>query len=134
MNELLNENFTMILKKANNHRFAGYYFKATKNGMVKKMLCGDEIVYICNYFNILDRLNDDSYLQVYKSLNEYCSMIVNVEDAELHFEKKDFDIIYFVEADSLIGSLNDLNNKLDNEKELVPQKTLHASNKPKLND
>ena len=134
MNELLNVGFTLTFRKTKDNKFIGGYLRKIEEGMYPKELCGDEVIYISNYSNILERVNNGNILQIYKSLDGYCSMIGNIHYEGPYAEKEYFDVISFGNSDTLIGSLNDLNNKLDNEKELVSQKTLHASNKPKLND
>ena len=134
MNELLNAGFTLTFRKTKDNNFIGGYLRKIEEGMYPKELCGDEVIYISNYSNILERVNNGNILQIYKSLDGYCSMIGNIHYEGPYAEKEYFDVISFGNSDTLIGSLNDLNNKLDNEKELVSQKTLHASNKPKLND
>lgn len=135
MNELLNAGFTLTFRKTKDNKFIGGYLRKIEEGMYPKELCGDEVIYISNYSNILERVNNGNILQIYKSLDGYCSMIGNIHYEGPYAEKEYFDVISFGNSDTLIGSLNDLNNKLDNEKELVHKKIYHmyGSDKYKLN-
>ena len=136
MNELLNTGFTLTFRKTQDNKFVGGYLKKIKEGMYLKELRGDEVIYISNYSNILEKVNNGNILQIYKLLDKYCLMIGNIHYEGPYAEKEYFDVISFGVSDTLMRSLNNLNNKLDKEKELVHKKIYHmyGSDKYKLDN
>lgn len=134
MNERLDSGFTLVLGKTDDDKVRGGYLKATKRGMIPCGLCGDEILFVSNFPNILDKITGTDILQIYKSSDGYVSMIGNTKYEGPYAEKEYLDVLSSSVNDNLMVGLNELNESLEKKEELSHQKIykIYGSDKYKI--
>ena len=133
MEERLKAGFTLTLGLTRDERIRGGYLKSTDRGIVPCGLCGEEILFISNYPNILEEITGDNILQLYKSPDGYVSM-VGLPKTECSFcENNYLDVLSYSINKNLIGGLESLDRKLSLKEEIPHQKVYKLYGEDKYN-
>lgn len=136
MEERLKAGFTLILGLTGDERIRGGYLKSTDRGIVPCGLCGEEILFVSNYPNILEEITGNNILQVYKSPDGYVSMVGLPKTEGPYCEDNYLEVISSSINEALIDGLEELNRKLSFKEEISHQKVykLYGEDKYKMKE
>ena len=136
MEERLKAGFTLTLGLTRDKRIRGGYLKSIDRGIVPCGLCGEEILFISNYPNILEEITGDNILQVYKSPDGYVSMVGLPKTEGSYCENNYLDVLSYSINKNLIGGLESLDRKLSLKEEIPHQKVykLYGDDKYKMKE
>ena len=136
MEERLKAGFTLTFGLTKDKRMRGGYLKSTDRGTVPCGLCGEEILFVSNYPNILEEIMGSNILQVYKSPDGYVSMIGLPKTGGAYCENNYLDMISYSINETLIGGLESLDKKLSLKEEVLHQKVykLYGDDKYKIKE
>ena len=136
MEERLKAGFTLTLGLTRDERIRGGYLKSTDRGTVPCGLCGEEILFVSNYPNILEEIMGSNILQVYKSPDGYVSMLGLPKTEGAYCENNCLDMISYSINETLIGGLESLDKKLSLKEEVLHQKVykLYGDDKYKIKE
>lgn len=136
MEERLKAGFTLTFGLTKDKRIRGGYLKSTDRGTVPCGLCGEEILFVSNYPNILEEIMGSNILQVYKSPDGYVSMLGLPKTEGAYCENNYLDMISYSINETLIGGLESLDKKLSLKEEVLHQKVykLYGDDKYKIKE
>lgn len=136
MEERLKAGFTLTFGLTKDKRMRGGYLKSTDRGTVPCGLCGEEILFVSNYPNILEEIMGSNILQVYKSPDGYVSMLGLPKTEGAYCENNYLDMISYSINETLIGGLESLDKKLSLKEEVLHQKVykLYGDDKYKIKE
>ena len=136
MEERLKAGFTLTFALTKDKRMRGGYLKSTDRGTVPCGLCGEEILFVSNYPNILEEIMGSNILQVYKSPDGYVSMLGLPKTEGAYCENNYLDMISYSINETLIGGLESLDKKLSLKEEVLHQKVykLYGDDKYKIKE
>ena len=133
MEERLKAGFTLTLGLTRDERIRGGYLKSTDRGIVPCGLCGEEILFISNYPNILEEIMGNTILQVYKLPDGYVSMVGLPKTEGPYCENNYLDVLSYSINKNLIGGLESLDRKLSLKEEIPHQKVYKLYGEDKYN-
>lgn len=133
MEERLKAGFTLTLGLTSDERIRGGYLKSTDRGIVPCGLCGEELLFVSNYPNILEEITGDNILQVYKLPDGYVSMVGLPKTEGPYCENNYLDMISYSINKNLIGGLESLDRKLSLKEEIPHQKVYKLYGEDKYN-
>ena len=133
MEERLKAGFTLTLGLTRDERIRGGYLKSTDRGIVPCGLCGEEILFVSNYPNILEEITGNNILQVYKSPDGYVSIIGLPKTEGPYCEDNYLEVISSSINEALIGGLESLDRKLSLKEEIPHQKVYKLYGEDKYN-
>ena len=136
MEERLKAGFTLTFGLTRDERIRGGYLKSTDRGIVPCGLCGEELLFVSNYPNILEEITGNNILQIYKSPDGYVSM-VGLPKTECSFcENNYLDMISSSINEVLIDGLEELDRKLSLKEDISHQKVykLYGDDKYKMKE
>lgn len=122
MEERLKAGFTLTFGLTRDKAVRGGYLKSTDRGIIPCELCGEEILFVSFYPNILEEIMDSNILQVYKSPGGYVSMLGCPKTEGVYCENNYLDMISYSINETLIGGLESLDKKLSLKEEVPHQK------------
>ena len=134
MEERLKAAFTLTFGLTRDKKIRGGYLKYTDRGVFPCGLCGEEILFVSNYPNILEEITGNNILQIYKSPDGYVSML-GCPKTECSFcENNYLDVLSYSINKNLIGGLESLDRKLSLKEEIPHQKVykLYGEDKYKV--
>lgn len=136
MEERLKAGFTLTLGLTRDKRIRGGYLKSTDRGIVPCGLCGEEILFVSNYPNILEKVTGDNILHIYKSPDGYVSMVGLPKTEGPYCENNYLDMISYSVSENFIDGLESLDKKLSLKEEIPHQKVykLYGEDKYKIRD
>ena len=133
MEERLKAGFTLTFGLTDDKRIRGGYLKSTDRGIVPCGLCGEEILFVSNYPNILEEITGDNILQVYKSPYGYVSMLGCPKTEGPYCENNYLDMISYSISENFIDGLEELDRKLSFQEEISHQKVYKLYGEDKYN-
>ena len=133
MEERLKAGFTLTFGLTKDKRMRGGYLKSTDRGTVPCGLCGEEILFVSNYPNILEEITGDNILQVYKSPYGYVSMLGWPKTEGPYCENNYLDMISYSISENFIDGLEELDRKLSFQEEISHQKVYKLYGEDKYN-
>lgn len=133
MEERLKAGFTLTLGLTRDERIRGGYLKSTDRGIVPCGLCGEEILFVSNYPNILEEIMGNTILQIYKSPDGYVSMLGCPKTEGPYCENNYLDMISYSISENFIDGLEELDRKLSFQEEISHQKVYKLYGEDKYN-
>ena len=136
MEERLKAGFTLTFGLTFDKKVRGGYLKSTDRGTIPCGLCGEEILFVSNYPNILEKITGDNILHIYKLPDGYVSMLGLPKIEGDYCENNYLDMISYSISKTLIGSLESLDKKLSFKEEVSKNKVykLYGEDKYKISE
>ena len=133
MEERLKAGFTLTFGLTWDKKIRGGYLKSTDRGIFSCGLCGEEILFVSNYPNVLEEITGNNILQIYKSPDGYVSMLGCPKTEGPYCEKNYLDTISYSISENFIDGLEELDRKLSFEEEISHQKVYKLYGEDKYN-